>query len=79
MAVKTKHENSLAVHYPNIASEWHPTKNGYFKPCHVKPRSGKRVWWLCPECGNEWPQYIKTRSNHDDHFNNVWLVPYILL
>lgn len=55
--------NSLQTENPELASQWHPTKNGFFKPCHVKSKSGKRVWWLCPECGNEWPQYIKTRNN----------------
>ena len=54
---------SIQTENPDLASQWHPTKKGYFKPCHVNPRSGKRVWWLCPECGNEWLQYIKTRSN----------------
>lgn len=56
-------ETSLQTENPELAAQWHPTRNGYFKPVHVTPRSGKRVWWLCPECGNEWPQYIKTRNN----------------
>lgn len=54
---------SLQTENPDLASQWHPTKNGYFKPIHVSPKSGKRVWWLCPECGNEWSQYVKTRNN----------------
>lgn len=62
-AVFRELETSLQTENPELAAQWHPTKNGYFKPIHVSPRSGKRVWWLCPECGNEWPQYIKTRNN----------------
>jgi hypothetical protein len=62
-AVFRELSRSLQTENPDLASQWHPTKNGYFKPCHVSPKSGKRVWWLCPECGNEWPQYIKTRNN----------------
>lgn len=55
--------NSLQTQNPELASEWHPTKNGIFKPSHVTPKSGKRVWWLCPHCGFEWIQIIKTRNN----------------
>lgn len=62
-AVFRELEINLQTENPDLAAQWHPTKNRYFKPIHVTPRSGKRVWWLCPECGNEWPQYIKTRNN----------------
>ncbi len=54
---------NLQTENPDLASQWHPTKNGFFKPVHVSPKSGKRVWWLCPKCGNEWTQIIKTRNN----------------
>lgn len=56
-------EVNLQKENPELASQWHPTKNGYFKPTHVSPKSGKRVWWLCPKCGHEWVQMIKTRNN----------------
>lgn len=54
---------NLSTENKDLASQWHPTKNGYFKPIHVTAKSGKRVWWLCPECSYEWPQIIKTRNN----------------
>lgn len=54
---------NLQTENPDLASQWHPTKNGYFKPTHVTPKSGKRVWWLCPNCGHEWTQMVKTRNN----------------
>ena len=54
---------NLLTENPSLAAQWHPTKNGFFKPIHVTPKSGKRVWWLCPDCGYEWAQIIKTRSN----------------
>lgn len=47
-------DNSLAVLYPDIAKEWHPTKNGKLSPFQFKPKSEKMLWWLCPECGNEY-------------------------
>ena len=45
--------NDLKSCFPNIASEWHPTKNGELKPSEVMPGSGKEVWWL-GKCGHEW-------------------------
>ena len=53
---------SLEDKYPNIAKEWHPTKNGELTPCMFKPRSDHKVWWLCPECGNEYEATIGHRT-----------------
>ena len=36
---------SLSNAYPEIAKEWHPTKNGDLQPEDVAPKSGKKVWW----------------------------------
>ena len=41
--------NSLAFCAPNIAKEWHPTKNGDKKPEHYAHKSGVAVWWQCPK------------------------------
>ncbi len=46
--------DSLAFKYPDIAKEWHPTKNGELLPENVFCNSGKKVWWKCHKCGNEW-------------------------
>lgn len=45
--------NDLATVYPEIAKEWHPTKNGTLRPCYVSKKNGKKVWWLC-QYGHEW-------------------------
>jgi Probable Zinc-ribbon domain len=39
---------SLAAHYPEIAAEWHPTKNGALGPEQVFPHATLRVFWQCP-------------------------------
>ncbi len=44
--------NDLASQYPEIAAQWHPTKNGTREPSQLLG-SKKRVWWLC-ELGHEW-------------------------
>lgn len=42
-----KIDNSLAKLYPDVAAEWHPTKNGALTPDMVSPCSDKNVWWFC--------------------------------
>ena len=45
---------TLAELHPEIAKEWHPTRNGNLVPSAVKANSSKKVWWLCGPCGREW-------------------------
>ena len=40
--------NSLASLFPDVARQWHPTKNGWLTPEKVAAKSGKRGWWKCP-------------------------------
>lgn len=65
---KTVLKNSFQDEYPEIAKEWHPTKNGNLKPNMFKPHSSHKVWWLCPNCGNE---YEATISHRTDNKNPV--------
>ncbi len=53
--------NDLETVNPEIAKEWHPTKNGTLKPSDVSPASGENVWWLC-KYGHEWQTQIYNRS-----------------
>ena len=52
---------SLATENPDLARQWHPTKNGELSPCDVTSNSGKMVWWLC-EQGHEWRASIGNRN-----------------
>jgi Probable Zinc-ribbon domain len=38
---------NLAVVYPELVEEWHPTKNGALTPEGVTPRSSRGMWWMC--------------------------------
>lgn len=49
-----KKVGSLAETNPELAEEWHPTKNGDLKPYDVTAGKFKSVWWLCKKCGFEW-------------------------
>lgn len=56
-------KNSLALHYPLIAKEWHPTKNASLTPNEVTRASGRKIWWRCsfnPE--HEWLAQVKNRT-----------------
>ena len=53
-------ETDLATVNPELAAEWHPTKNGNKKPSDFLPQSGKKMWWTCSE-GHEWRAAIQRR------------------
>jgi len=57
-------ENSLAAKYPEIAREWHPTKNGKMLPNEVLSGSNHSVWWVCDK-GHEWKSRIYRRVMGD--------------
>ena len=55
-------ENSLSAKFPEIAKEWHPTKNGDLRPQEVTAGNKKhKVWWVCHE-GHEWMATIGNRT-----------------
>ena len=54
-------ENCLETLNPSLAKEWHPTANGSLTARDVRPRSNKKVWWLCGK-GHEWQASIDGRS-----------------
>ena len=56
-------ENDLKALYPEIVKEWNYEKNGELKPESFLPKSGKKVWWRCSICGNEWETTIRNRVN----------------
>jgi hypothetical protein len=40
--------DSLAISHPDIAAEWHPTRNKDLLPTEVTYGSHREVWWQCP-------------------------------
>ena len=51
-------ENNLLKLYPDIAEEWHPTKNGSEMAADFRPKSDKYVFWLCKQ-GHSYRSQIK--------------------
>lgn len=60
--------NDLASQFPDIAAEWHPTKNGDLTPDEVVATTSKKAWWRCPH-GHEWqtPVVKRTVRGHGCH------------
>ena len=54
-------ENDMASQFPEVAREWHPTKNGPLLPSQVTPACKRRVWWLCP-LGHEYMAAVGMRT-----------------
>lgn len=58
---------SLATTHPEIAAEWHPTKNGDLTPDKVIAGSTLKAWWKCSKhttCDeHEWETHIFHRKH----------------
>lgn len=52
--------NDLATRRPDLAKEWHPTKNNEISPTTVSCHTPITVWWQCQH-GHEWKQKILYR------------------
>ena len=58
-----KDKKSLAETHPEVAKQWHPTKNGDLTPSCVSTFSHKKVWWKCPiGDDHEWKSSISHRT-----------------
>lgn len=57
---KPSESYNLYVLRPDLAREWHPTKNGSLGPKDVTPGSRRLVWWLCDK-GHWWQARICDR------------------
>lgn len=53
-------ENDLASTHPELAEQWHPSKN-MGKPSNYTPYSHHKAWWKCTQ-GHEWQTTIANRA-----------------
>lgn len=53
--------NDLMTTHPELAAEWHPTRNGNITPDTVKYSVRDKYWWL-GKCGHEWESTVLNRS-----------------
>lgn len=54
--------NDLATAEPDIAAQWHPTRNGVLTPQQVTVSSNRSAWWTCPR-GHVYRAVIAQRTN----------------
>jgi hypothetical protein len=60
---KVSATNSVALLFPDIAAEWHATKNGDLTSDKVVAGSAKKVWWRCPNGpDHEWQASVVNRT-----------------
>ena len=56
-----KGENSLADRFPDIAAQWHPTRNEGLTPGQVTPQANRKVWWRC-DLGHAYRAAVSART-----------------
>ena len=55
--------NDLLRVSPELAAQWHPTRNGRMGPEQVTVYSNQHVWWQCAQ-GHEWRATVAARAFH---------------
>jgi hypothetical protein len=48
-----KDGESVDDRFPDLAAHWHPDLNGAVTAQMLKPGSGVKIWWICPDCSHE--------------------------
>ena len=54
--------NDLYTTHPELATQWHPTRNKNLTVFDVSAGSNRKVWWL-GKCGHEWQSVICSRAS----------------
>ena len=58
--------NDLATTHPEVAAQWHPTKNGTLTPKNVAAGHILKVWWICDK-GHEWQASLVNRTRYESY------------
>ncbi len=54
----------MANTHPDLAEEFHPTKNAPSTIHTVVAGAAKKFWWICKDCNHEWPTTGDKRVNN---------------
>ncbi len=54
-------EDSFEKHYPLLAADWHPIKNGTLTPSMFHSNSLYKFYWICRSCGRTYQISIANR------------------
>jgi G:T-mismatch repair DNA endonuclease (very short patch repair protein) len=56
--------NSLETLFPDVAAQWHPTRNGDVVPAEMVAGSSKKFWWKCDVADDhEWKAQLVSRTS----------------
>ncbi len=68
--------NSLRTRFPEIAQEWHPTKNGKASPEKTLAISGSSAWWQCRfDPSHYWEAVVAQRTSSGNGCPHCKLAP----
>ena len=59
---KVGYGNDLETNFPEIAKQWHPTKNGEKLPSQFATKSHEIIWWVCKRGHDDWQTPISNRT-----------------
>ena len=60
---KVVKSNCLAITNPELAKQWHPTKNGILTPYNITIGSNTKIWWKCEKGDDhEWKTVVYNRK-----------------
>lgn len=62
-AVHKDGRNSMRNTHPELASEFHPSKNGKLTPDNLIAGTAKPIWWICSKCEKQWKTKGTTRTS----------------
>lgn len=65
--------NNLAVLFPELAKELHPTKNGKLQATGIASRSCMRVWWRCAK-KHVWEAIVRNRTMNRSGCPECWVL-----
>lgn len=58
---KIAKNGSLLTNFPEIAKDWHPTKNKGIVPDNVLSTTNKKFFWFCSKCEHVWKASVCNR------------------
>lgn len=68
-----KSAKSLREVFPEIAAQWHPTKNPQLTPETIASKSSRIAWWL-GKCGHEWRCAVSQRTDKNSNCPECWKI-----
>ena len=69
---KVSKTNCLATLYPDLAKEFHKTKNGKSTPRTVSAFACKNFWWHCKTCNHAWEANLQNRATNNTGCPQCW-------